>query len=103
MRAASFDHLVGAQQNRLWDDQAQRFRRPEVQYQFKLRWQFGRQVSGSYSMQHLSYHSADLAIRVEKIWPICHQSPDAREFTKECHRRKLVLECKVSDHLKISQ
>ena len=27
---ALFDHLVGAQQNRLWDDQAQRFRCLEV-------------------------------------------------------------------------
>jgi len=47
----SFDHLVGAGQDRLWDRKAERLRGLEIDHELELRGRLHRQVAGLFSLE----------------------------------------------------
>jgi hypothetical protein len=52
IRLGLFDHLVGAQQKRLWDRQTKRLGRLEIHDQLKLGRQLYRQISGLRTLEN---------------------------------------------------
>src|SRR5215203_2300621 len=65
--AASFDHLVGAQQNGSWNGDANCFGSAHVDNQLETARSLDGQIRGLRIAQKLACHRADRAIRVEKI------------------------------------
>ena len=60
--AASFDHLVGEQQERLRDFQAQRLRGFEIDHQFESGWNLNRQVGRACTLENLIDHYGRLPV-----------------------------------------
>src|SRR4051794_23740390 len=72
--SCSFDHLVGAGEQRCRDREAERLSGLEIDHQFEFGWLQDGQVPGILTLQNPPSVSADLAIPVSKAGAVAHQT-----------------------------
>src|SRR6266536_6112322 len=78
--AHSFDHLVGAKQNRGWYRNAYRLCGLEVHDELEIRWQLNRQICRFTPPKHLGSDAAYAAVDVKNVRPIRHQPSISRKL-----------------------
>src|SRR5215813_12146380 len=79
----SFDHLVGAGQQRRRHFERQRPGSAEINHQLELRWQLNRQVARFFALENATCIDAYDPIGLVGIRSIAHQPPDGGKFTAE--------------------
>src|SRR6266567_1831082 len=84
---ASFDDLVGAHEDRLWDRQPERLRGLEIDDQLEGGRLLDRQVGGLGALEDLSRVNAGLAIDSRKAGSIADQAADRGELATLIDRR----------------
>src|SRR5215510_7614418 len=67
------DHLVRPVQHRLWNREAERFRRLEINHELKLGWLFNRQVGGLGSLQDSVHVVCDAPVDIRKVRSVVHE------------------------------
>src|SRR5437667_4286598 len=90
--ANSFDHLVGADQQRRWDGDAERLRGREIDHQLILGRLLYRQLAWSVALENLVDVGSGAAIEVGKVRTIAQQMAGLRELSKGGNRRKPIPE-----------
>src|SRR5689334_4877945 len=79
---ALFDHLVGSQQHRRWDCEAERLCGLEVKHELEFGWSFDWGRCGIATKQDSSGHETFMPDNAQKIRPVRHQSAVASKFAK---------------------
>src|SRR5215831_18318493 len=97
--AGSLDDLVGSQQNRLRDRQAERPGGLKVDDQLEGRRLLDRQIGGLGALEDLSHVMADQAKGRNEAWPIADQAAGSGEFTPRIARRNGTPRCQRNDLL----
>jgi len=70
----SFDHLLGAQQNRRRYVQAKRFGGLQIHHQLEFGWLMNRQIGGLLTLENPADVDTDLAKRVRDAASVAHQT-----------------------------
>src|SRR5262249_53957870 len=94
---ASFDQLVGEQQEWLRNRQAKRFRRLEIDPQSKRRWLYDRQVGRLFAAQNASDIDTGLPVQVEGVRTVADEAAAARKGLVCHHRGQSVLRSQSDD------
>src|SRR6516162_6686559 len=84
----SFNHLVGAQQERLRDRQAERLGGGQVDDEIELGGLLDRDVTRLRSAQNLVNIISGAPELLRKAWPIGHETSPFNVFTSAVHRRQ---------------
>src|SRR5215212_176169 len=73
-RRSSFDHAVGAKQDRPRDRDPKRFRGLHVDHQLELGRPIDRQIPGCRALQDLVHEAGGAPEQVDTVWPISHKT-----------------------------
>src|SRR5438874_2999737 len=76
-----FDHLVGADEQRLWHRQTERHGRLEVDHQLEFGWLLDRQVGGCRTLEDLSDRTTELPLNAGEARAIANQAAGTDVFT----------------------
>jgi len=89
-KSALFDHLVGADEERLPHGKAKRLHRLQVDHELEFRWLLYGKVGGLGALQDLIDVDCGLSIRIGLIGPIAQQAALVCEIADEGHRRQSI-------------
>src|SRR5437763_10790762 len=98
-RAASFDHLVGADEERRRDRQAKGLRGLEIDRELKLRGLLYRKVGWLLALEDLVDEACESEIEVRVVHAVGYQSPGLDEVAGWIDRRKPIAGRQVNDRL----
>src|SRR5437870_5551081 len=88
--AHSFNHLVGAREQRWRHVEAERPRRLEVDDQLQLARLYNRQVRRLSTFEDAAHIGADLTIRIQRVGPVAHQPTGFGNGTRtRCHGNQM--------------
>src|SRR5262245_64818534 len=96
-RAASFDHLVGAREQRRWHFETERFCRFEVYHEFELGWLLDWQVARFLAAKNPIDVRGRASKHVQPIRSIRHQAPGFHHYRVRIYRRH-TLASDLGDH-----
>src|SRR5215204_5188995 len=99
-RAVSFDHLVGAGEERWRDREAEGFSGLEVDDELDFGGLHDRQLGRLLAFQNTPNIDADLPRELGEIAAVAHQAASGRERAKDKDRRQRVAHCQRSKALR---
>src|SRR6516162_7357864 len=99
----SLDHLVGAGEQAIRHDQAERLRGFEIDRQLVLRWTLHRQIGGALTLEDAVDVTGRAPKLIERVRPIGEEAAGAREELEGVNRRQAVLVCERDDQIAINR
>src|SRR6202035_92914 len=96
-QAQSFDHFVGAQQDRVGEFGTERFRSSHAYYQLELGWLFDGEICWLRTPENFVYIGGRTAIHIIDVWSIGDEATNIDKIARFVNRRKSLFNGELDD------